>query len=72
MLGEKLWVLKKTFSERHLILECGLCLDNRVFILLVSKQTNTILTNRNRDEKTNVRSKFLLIINFILVSILIG
>ena len=28
-------------------------LDNRMFIL-VSKQTNTILTNQNRDEKSNV------------------
>ena len=31
-------------------------LDNRVFIL-VSKQTNTILTNQNRDETANLRNK---------------
>ena len=30
--------------------ECGLCLDNRVFIL-VSKQTNTLFTNHNRDKE---------------------
>ena len=31
-------------------LECGLYLDNRVFIL-VSNQTNMILTNQNQDKK---------------------
>ena len=35
--------------------ECGLFLDNRVFIL-VSKQINALLTNQNRDEKVNLRN----------------
>ena len=39
-------------------MDCGLYLDNRVFIL-VSKQTITILTNQNRDEKTNLRKKII-------------
>ena len=37
-------------------LECGLYLDNRVFIL-VSKQKIIILTNQNQDKKANLRNK---------------
>ena len=36
--------------------EYGLYLDNRVFIL-VSKQTNTLLTNENPEEKIIIRNK---------------
>ena len=36
--------------------EYSLYLDNRVFIL-VSKQTNAISTNQNRNEKANLRNK---------------
>ena len=37
-------------------MECGLYLDNRAFIL-VSKQTNAILTNQKQEEKANSRKK---------------
>ena len=40
----------------HQTVKCGQYLDNHVFIL-VSKQTNAILPNQNRDEKANLRKK---------------
>ena len=44
------------YGQSIAITECGLYLDNRLFIL-ASKQTCSVLTNQNRDEKADLLNK---------------
>ena len=54
-------LITKPFKLNKIIaVECGLYLDNHVFIF-INKQTNTISTDQNRDEKSKLRNNKLFI-----------